>query len=1169
MFWLTIPGLAILTKMAEYLNSHPTWFITGQPSTSAASDEESKERWEVASAEQLPKVEYVYLNAKNDPGGKAELMKKVDAIELAARAHGLEPHTEIMDKRSSSSGVLRVNLRSASDLMIGDTNGLSDPYCKISIAGATQTSKTKYKTLNPEWNETLEFKGTLSTFIENDLTLEFMDYDLLESDDLLGELTMSLDALREEDFIPVNKKLDFKKVKLEKTKGREEKHGNVTFEVTWVPDKEPDGQVADLYAFVFLLVELPGQSHKHIRFKKLSAEVGLAVEQVAAPSLLERAASSAFSVAGAVQKRTSSTLAASPALGAVQRRASSILERRSSQRHDYPSMSEDSLEEGVMLTASLRSKSSFGSLPRSASMPRSTSLLRSESLSPSASFDDVAELPRSQSLSRSASMVVVDKAKAVAKVASQIINSTQAITNQDGALCEVKFECEAVLTGKPTWKYVVPGETRALGSKWKAVGGEEPKEGNEITNEALSEALSKALKNRQQQFERLPLEVSSNLNFSFTQVEIEEFKLLNLKTDSFINVSDALGSKWKVGDDKPKKGNEITNEALSKALLEKHEFNRAEIEGFKLNDLKFDSFIKVGNKYFEQAAGEGDNYFVLDTDKSMWTEERKFSLQIRLFPDGRYTMRAPNFYHRDANKDGAFNMQRFLYFVDVLKVIALYIAACGLTQLSSRYSGMVALRIIAMPVGFKRFAIWLKKQYELAETLIRLTMLSQRLAKKRKGQPGQSWSKRIWRANSCLRPLWQLCCQKQQTDEDDEEVSPDPGFSIEKWCSHASAFARLLSEGVRKLPFLDPDDLAELFVCPVEVPNLESLKADLLDRLGSALDSESNEQLDAIKAVLDKWVQRMSKELGYNKMKRARKKQGSLHLHLNPHIFGARWASHESSVRPVQGKQLKGNQLEAYFKDISSYKPIPSDVRLRGERVKLTKTLHFDPYVGPFPLEDRGPGTEQVYYKPRQLDTPGDREEGSKRLHAVRHMLAASSVVMAPKSDRAQAQAPGRRFQGALKRADERKRPTFNQTIRPKASDLSALQKILSDFASSVKVIVTSKPAPAKREALPPPPLQHRAWSHVAVTSAAAGDVEEAFVDTAAGALPPHELAEYTEAANQTARRMRSPQQGLLGAGSGSGETAEQVVNADVHTDIEAAGFRPNDVRARMNLWRV
>ena len=30
MFWLTIPGLAILTKMAEYLNAYPTYAAVDQ-----------------------------------------------------------------------------------------------------------------------------------------------------------------------------------------------------------------------------------------------------------------------------------------------------------------------------------------------------------------------------------------------------------------------------------------------------------------------------------------------------------------------------------------------------------------------------------------------------------------------------------------------------------------------------------------------------------------------------------------------------------------------------------------------------------------------------------------------------------------------------------------------------------------------------------------------------------------------------------------------------------------------------------------------------------------------------------------------------------------------------------------------------------------------------------
>ena len=66
-----------------------------------------------------------------------------------------------------------------------------------------------------------------------------------------------------------------------------------------------------------------------------------------------------------------------------------------------------------------------------------------------------------------------------------------------------------------------------------------------------------------------------------------------------------LGSKWKeVGLDKPANGNEIFNEALAAALSEKLEFTKKEVDKFKVKDLAVDSFIKVRNDYFEQAAAK-------------------------------------------------------------------------------------------------------------------------------------------------------------------------------------------------------------------------------------------------------------------------------------------------------------------------------------------------------------------------------------------------------------------------------------------------------------------------------------------------------------------------------------------------------------------------------------
>ena len=65
MFWLTIPGMAILTKMAEYLNEYPTWFVTGQTYTGNLT--------EISDAEQLPRIEYQYVRGSKEKVRTAEL----------------------------------------------------------------------------------------------------------------------------------------------------------------------------------------------------------------------------------------------------------------------------------------------------------------------------------------------------------------------------------------------------------------------------------------------------------------------------------------------------------------------------------------------------------------------------------------------------------------------------------------------------------------------------------------------------------------------------------------------------------------------------------------------------------------------------------------------------------------------------------------------------------------------------------------------------------------------------------------------------------------------------------------------------------------------------------------------------------------------------------------
>ena len=68
-----------------------------------------------------------------------------------------------------------------------------------------------------------------------------------------------------------------------------------------------------------------------------------------------------------------------------------------------------------------------------------------------------------------------------------------------------------------------------------------------------------------------------------------------------------LGLKWKVvGKRKPVHGTEIISEALATALQEKAEFSLPEKRKllFDVGELSYDSYIKVGDTYFQPAAVE-------------------------------------------------------------------------------------------------------------------------------------------------------------------------------------------------------------------------------------------------------------------------------------------------------------------------------------------------------------------------------------------------------------------------------------------------------------------------------------------------------------------------------------------------------------------------------------
>lgn len=80
-----------------------------------------------------------------------------------------------------------------------------------------------------------------------------------------------------------------------------------------------------------------------------------------------------------------------------------------------------------------------------------------------------------------------------------------------------------------------------------------------------------------------------------------------------------VGSKWRaVGRERPTKGNEVVNKALSAALSKKLEFTKAELSNFQvIKDLEANSFIKVGHEYLRQDAFPVWEWF--DAEEMKWT----------------------------------------------------------------------------------------------------------------------------------------------------------------------------------------------------------------------------------------------------------------------------------------------------------------------------------------------------------------------------------------------------------------------------------------------------------------------------------------------------------------------------------------------------------------------
>eukprot|EP01129_Flabellula_baltica_P007914 TRINITY_DN310_c0_g1_i2.p1 TRINITY_DN310_c0_g1~~TRINITY_DN310_c0_g1_i2.p1 ORF type:complete len:1279 (-),score=344.19 TRINITY_DN310_c0_g1_i2:4-3840(-) len=80
--------------------------------------------------------------------------------------------------------IIEVEVVEAKGLMAKDKNGLSDPFCRISLAKKKYKTEVKHETLSPKWHHTFYFEPTEA--VTDEVTISVFDYDSDGSTDFLG-----------------------------------------------------------------------------------------------------------------------------------------------------------------------------------------------------------------------------------------------------------------------------------------------------------------------------------------------------------------------------------------------------------------------------------------------------------------------------------------------------------------------------------------------------------------------------------------------------------------------------------------------------------------------------------------------------------------------------------------------------------------------------------------------------------------------------------------------------------------------------------------------------------------------------------------------------------------------------------------------------------------------
>eukprot|EP01129_Flabellula_baltica_P001260 TRINITY_DN1114_c0_g1_i2.p1 TRINITY_DN1114_c0_g1~~TRINITY_DN1114_c0_g1_i2.p1 ORF type:complete len:306 (+),score=60.60 TRINITY_DN1114_c0_g1_i2:31-948(+) len=117
--------------------------------------------------------------------------------------HMKKNHSQLVQTQSrlSQLGRLYVRIVSANDLLSYDLNGLSDPYCVMSLYDDPERSyktRVKYMTLKPVWDQEFVLDVEESGLM---LRIDMFDHDTVGKDDFMGSVSVDVDTLEKNQLI--------------------------------------------------------------------------------------------------------------------------------------------------------------------------------------------------------------------------------------------------------------------------------------------------------------------------------------------------------------------------------------------------------------------------------------------------------------------------------------------------------------------------------------------------------------------------------------------------------------------------------------------------------------------------------------------------------------------------------------------------------------------------------------------------------------------------------------------------------------------------------------------------------------------------------------------------------------------------------------------------------